>query len=57
MSHEYETLVSAADSIAHKNGVDIGTAMMWARMGIADGTVRIVKNTYAPEPQTELFSK
>jgi len=38
---EYETIVSAANSIAHKNGVPIDVGMLWARQNIADGAIVI----------------
>ena len=44
MWHEYESLAAAARSIAYKNGVDLDTAMKWARQGIADGTIVIAKH-------------
>lgn len=41
-AHEYPTLICAARSIAYKNGMPIDVAMLWARQGLADGTIVII---------------
>jgi hypothetical protein len=55
MCHEYETLVRAADSIAHKNGVDIGTAMLWAKQNVADGCIVITGKIKEQSTQISLI--
>ena len=39
---EYETLISAARSIAYKNGVPLDIGMLWARQGVAGGQITII---------------
>lgn len=52
---EYETLVSAANSIAHKNGVPLEVGMLWARQNVAEGSIVITGRTKEAEPQLSLL--
>lgn len=52
---EYETQISAANSLAHKNGVPLDVAMLWARQNIVEGSITIIGRGKEKTAQIQLL--